>query len=149
VQGNNYNLYRIGTGGDAIGLLNGPLRDYSAFSGPIDPYETPDFLFLGDDTTSAQAGVQIARVALPFAVVPEPGTLGLLAAALIGGGLLRRGRADAGQQRGGRPIQIHGRVRVPLQNRGGNVGGDRPFQGRSNGLGLAGVGHAAKNDFGL
>jgi hypothetical protein len=36
-------------------LLTGPLRDYSAFAGFPDPYQTPNFLFLGDNTTSAQA----------------------------------------------------------------------------------------------
>ena len=80
VLGDNYSLFQIGAGGAATPLLeNKPLRDYSAFVGPIDPYETPNFLFVGDDTTSARGSVQIARFeASPFAVVPEPGTLGLL-----------------------------------------------------------------------
>ena len=34
-------------------ILSGPVRDYTAFSGPLNPYSTPNFLFLGDDTTSA------------------------------------------------------------------------------------------------
>ncbi len=49
-------------------ILEGPARDYTAFSGSIDPYETPDFVFLGDDTTSARAVVWIRRVVL----VPAP-----------------------------------------------------------------------------
>lgn len=40
-------------------LLTGPLRDYSTFEGFPDPYETPNFLFLGDDTTSAQSRVRL------------------------------------------------------------------------------------------
>ncbi|TAF57271.1 MAG: hypothetical protein EAZ60_07505 [Oscillatoriales cyanobacterium] len=71
VQGDNYFLSE---GGDII--LTGPLRDYSAFSGAIDPYETPNFLFLGDDTTSAQANINLTRVSLqtPAKVrfVPNP-----------------------------------------------------------------------------
>lgn len=40
-------------------LLTGTIRDYSAFDRFPDPYETPNFLFLGDDTTSAQARVRL------------------------------------------------------------------------------------------
>lgn len=40
-------------------ILGGPLRDYSTFEGFPDPYETPNFIFLGDDTTSAQARVRV------------------------------------------------------------------------------------------
>jgi hypothetical protein len=53
---------------DGQPILAGPLRDYTAFSGFIDPYETPDFVFLGDDTTSARAVVSIRRIVL----VPPP-----------------------------------------------------------------------------
>ncbi len=58
VLGDRYWLFNVGAGDVATPLLdNQPLRDYSAFVGPIDPYETPVFLFLGDDTTSARASV--------------------------------------------------------------------------------------------
>ena len=40
-------------------ILSGPVQDYTAFDGFPDPYETPNFLFLGDDTTSAQARVRM------------------------------------------------------------------------------------------
>ncbi|MEM7396772.1 MAG: hypothetical protein AAF492_30965 [Verrucomicrobiota bacterium] len=63
VHGSNYSLRVNGTN-----RLNGPLRDYSAFSGFPDPYETPDFIFLGDDTSSADADVHLSRVS----VVPWP-----------------------------------------------------------------------------
>lgn len=45
-------------------ILSGPLRDYRAFEGPVNPYRTPNFLFLGDDTGSARAIVRLAYVAL-------------------------------------------------------------------------------------
>jgi hypothetical protein len=45
-------------------LLTGPLRDYSAFVGFPDPYQTPNFLFLGDNTTSAQARVRLRFVSV-------------------------------------------------------------------------------------
>jgi hypothetical protein len=59
--------YQVTIGGDTYTLtangnplLTGPLRDYSAFDGFPDPYETPNFLFLGDNTTSAGARVQLS-----------------------------------------------------------------------------------------
>jgi hypothetical protein len=45
-------------------ILTGPLRDYGSFSGFPDPYETPNFLFLGDDTTSAQARIRLSFVSI-------------------------------------------------------------------------------------
>jgi hypothetical protein len=45
-------------------ILTGPVRDYSAFDGFPDPYETPNFLFLGDDTTSAQARLRLSFVSI-------------------------------------------------------------------------------------
>ena len=40
-------------------VLSGPVRDYSEFEGFPDPYETPNFLFLGDNTTAAQARIRL------------------------------------------------------------------------------------------
>jgi hypothetical protein len=79
VQGLGYTLQA-----DGQTLLAGALEDYSGF-GP--PYSVENFLFLGDDTTSARAAVQLGAVsisALPPAAVPLPGTLPLAAAALLG-----------------------------------------------------------------
>jgi hypothetical protein len=45
-------------------VLTGPLRNYAAFEGFPDPYEVPNFIFLGDNTTSAGASVEIERVVL-------------------------------------------------------------------------------------
>jgi hypothetical protein len=59
VDGSRYSL--IASGQPALG---GALRDYTAFTGPIDPYETPNFLFLGDNTTSARGSVRLAHVSV-------------------------------------------------------------------------------------
>jgi hypothetical protein len=58
-QATNYVLTANGTT-----ILSGPVRDYTAFSGPINPYSTPDFLFFGDDTTSAGGIVILRKVVL-------------------------------------------------------------------------------------
>lgn len=59
--------YQVGITGDTYTLtangepiLTGPVRDYSKFDGFPDPYETPNFIFLGDDTTSAQARLRLS-----------------------------------------------------------------------------------------
>lgn len=57
---------------DGIAVLTGPLRDYTAFSGTIDPYETPNLLFLGDDTTSAEARIRLRDVAITAVLGPTP-----------------------------------------------------------------------------
>jgi len=59
ITGTNYSLRA-----DDVPLLSGPVRDYSAFSGLINPYRTPDFVFFGDDTTSAAASAAIRKVSL-------------------------------------------------------------------------------------
>jgi hypothetical protein len=58
-QQTGYTLHR-----DGVLLLAGLLRDYSAFTGFFDVYETPNFLFFGDDTTSAAAKAELRRIAL-------------------------------------------------------------------------------------
>ena len=57
VSGNTYTLYANGTA-----ILSGKLRNYTAFSGSYDPYETPNLIFLGDDTTSAKANINLGSV---------------------------------------------------------------------------------------
>ena len=49
---------------DTQPILSGPVHDYSDFDGFPDPYQTPNFLFLGDDTTSAQARVQLSFISI-------------------------------------------------------------------------------------
>lgn len=79
IFGSGYELFA-----DGSSILSGSLRDYTAFGGLIDPYETPNFVFFGDDTTSAQANINLRRVALATTDVPEPGTWTLLALGLAG-----------------------------------------------------------------
>jgi hypothetical protein len=49
---------------DGAPVLSGPLRDYTPFVGFPDPYETPNLVFLGDNTSSAAARVRIFSVAV-------------------------------------------------------------------------------------
>lgn len=79
------NAYILKAGGTTI--LSGARKDYSAFTGFPDPYETPDFLFFGDNTSSASGRSGVAWVeATP---VPEPATCAVLA---IGALALKRRR---------------------------------------------------------
>jgi len=49
---------------DGDEILTGPLRDYTEFTGTMDPYETANLVFLGDDTSSAKARVGFEYAAL-------------------------------------------------------------------------------------
>jgi hypothetical protein len=53
-------------------ILSGPLRDYTPFDGFPDPYETPNFLFIGDNTTSAQVRIRLQFLSI---IGSEPVTL--------------------------------------------------------------------------
>ena len=69
----NYTLFAGGTA-----ILTGAVRDYTAFTGLIDPYETPNFLFFGDDTGSAQGAWTFKRytLVLPPTLAPRnPGVV--------------------------------------------------------------------------
>ncbi len=75
VLGNNYSLTNAGNI-----LFTGSLRDYTAAINPANPltsvYGTANFLFLGDDTTSAGASVNIQKISLTTNTpVPEPSGL--------------------------------------------------------------------------
>lgn len=75
-QGGNYLLLANGNP-----LFGGPTKDYSAYlPAPPDPYEIPNLIFFGDNTSSAAAEVAIYKVER----VPEPATLGLLAFGAVG-----------------------------------------------------------------
>ncbi|MBD1927824.1 DUF4347 domain-containing protein [Trichocoleus sp. FACHB-90] len=54
--------YTLSTGGTTI--LSGKLRDYTAFTGTPNPYNTGNLIFLGDDTTSASAKVKLSNVSV-------------------------------------------------------------------------------------
>ena len=69
ISGNSYTLVQ-----GASTVLTGAVRDYSAIG--FFPYTQQNFLFVGDDTTSAAGSYDFAYLAVT--AVPEPGTLGLL-----------------------------------------------------------------------
>lgn len=73
---------------DVFAFGNLPLVDYTPFVSPLDVYETPDFLFFGDDTTRGASRVSVASISLT--PVPLPAALPLLMSALFGLGLLQR-----------------------------------------------------------
>lgn len=54
IRGDRYELRA-----DWLPLLEGPLRDYSSFGAP---YDIPDVVFLGDDTSRGAARAELARV---------------------------------------------------------------------------------------
>lgn len=87
VQGNSYSL---SNGGGTL-LLTGTLKDYLGNGGPAFPYAGSNFLFVGDDTTSARGSVGIAGVTVSLAT-PEPGVWALLSSGLLGSGLLWKRR---------------------------------------------------------
>ena len=70
IQGTTYALSANGTP-----ILSGSLRNYSSFGFP---YNVPDFLFIGDDTGSANGSFELSRVEL----LPEPGIVGFGALAM-------------------------------------------------------------------
>lgn len=83
--------YSLSVGADpatATPLLVGAVRDYSAFGSA--PYTLNDYLFLGDNTTSAGAAVEIANIEL--VMIPEPGTFVLLSAGSLGLYLCRKNK---------------------------------------------------------
>ena len=53
-------------------VLTGAVRDYTAFTGFIDPYETANFLFIGDNTGSARGRYRLHRVELRMAPMELP-----------------------------------------------------------------------------
>ena len=87
ILGSNYSLTANGNP-----LLQGALRNYSGFG---NPYDLPNFVFLGDDTSSAQAVIGLGEVILNTtepASVPAPSVALLLLLALL---LLRRSASQA------------------------------------------------------
>ena len=89
VSGNTYTLSQGGTP-----ILTGALRDYSAYTGlGQDAYRTSNFLFFGDNSSSAKANFGVSYAAITTAV-PEPEVYALLLAGLglLGGTALRRKR---------------------------------------------------------
>lgn len=84
IQGNGYTL----TGASLSSPLIGSLRDYSLH--PI--YNQADFLFLGDNTTSAGANIFLGNITLQ--AIPEPGTWALGGLLLLGFGVVTMRRSN-------------------------------------------------------
>jgi Domain of unknown function (DUF4347) len=75
VKDDSYTLFLNGTA-----VLAGKLRNYTAFTGPIDPYERPNLIAFSDNTPFASGSFQLGRVALLSAAIAnqtmnEDGTL--------------------------------------------------------------------------
>ena len=87
IQDTGYTLYANNTP-----LLSGLLRNYATYV-PNDlahhVYHQPDFVFLGDNTSSASAELLLGDVEILDAAVPEPTTLFLLGTGLA---MIRRKR---------------------------------------------------------
>ena len=67
------NSYTLAANGSTV--LAGSLRDYTLAPPPplpLNPYHTPNLIFLGDDTSSAQARIRLRSVAVinapPFSI---------------------------------------------------------------------------------
>ena len=59
VFGNEYQLFAEE---NIAPILSGRLRNYVSFTGPTDPYEIPNFLFFGDNTSRGEADVSIGFI---------------------------------------------------------------------------------------
>lgn len=73
-------------------ILSGSMRDYSAFG---TPYNLNNFLFIGDDTSSAKASVKINQVA-QVATVPLPSSGFLMFGPVLAGGFMLSRRRNIG-----------------------------------------------------
>jgi hypothetical protein len=108
--------YTLSAGGTPI--LTGPLRDYSSSGFP---YDVKNFIFFGDDTTSARASVDLTAISI--SAVPEPGVPAGRARAAGRNAAgnspklqrfsrfahrVRPGRADLGRSPVGGPVAQHG-----------------------------------------
>ncbi len=76
-----YSLYL-----DDILKLTGNLKNYSSWVNPLDgghkPYDIQNFLFFGDDTSSAKASVSISKIEVEINSVPEPSSILLFVAGI-------------------------------------------------------------------
>ena len=85
-------IYQLGIVTDTYALmvngttiLTGPIRDYSAFNGFPDPYQTPNLIFVGDDTSSAGALTALGSISVqPCSGQLQPPPTGTIRFAVIG-----------------------------------------------------------------
>lgn len=72
----NYELRFSGEGyelkADGQPVLTGPLRNYSSFAGFPNVYALPNFIFVGDNTTSASGAFVLQSVELEVSLAPIP-----------------------------------------------------------------------------
>ncbi len=82
-----YSLQILGSGysllADGAPLLSGALRDLSGVAS-LDVYGIPNYLFIGDNTTSARSQVLLGDITLTTAMVPLPPSIVLMLGACIG-----------------------------------------------------------------
>lgn len=71
-------------------LFGGPIRDYSGFGAP---YTSNNFIFWGDDTSSAAGSTEVSRVEALTTAVPEPGSAAVAVLLVLPAILRRRARA--------------------------------------------------------
>lgn len=71
--------------------MSGLVRDYTGYVGAIDPYETPNLLFFGDNGGSSSSSATISRLSYYGESIPEPASMSLLLLGTIGA-LARRKR---------------------------------------------------------
>lgn len=94
------NIYTLSSGGNPI--IGGFVRDYSAATTVFgNVYNNSNFIFLGDDTTSAGASVNIARITLTTTdptAVPEPSNLLGIGMAMGVGATLKRKLGKIGRK---------------------------------------------------
>lgn len=85
----NYSLQVLGTtytlSANGSTILSNQLRDYTSFTGPINPYSLSNFLFFGDNTTSANGNFNLGAISATTNVANATGvpyefspTIGLL-----------------------------------------------------------------------
>ena len=88
ILGSSYQVFA-----DGVPILSGALRNYSAHSNPV--YSETNFIFVGDDTTSARAQAEITYIEVleQALAVPEPSTLSLAVLGLVLSWLICRRRA--------------------------------------------------------
>ena len=84
---------RYSVAANNVEILSGDVRDYGSFGLP---YTLPNFLFVGDDTTSAQSDSNLGRIQLSQTIsTPEPASVfavGIGCIGIVAGNFLRRSR---------------------------------------------------------
>ncbi|MFN5469717.1 MAG: hypothetical protein ACK5AM_16540 [Pirellulaceae bacterium] len=73
---------RYALAADGLTILEGDVKDYSSFG---TPYSLPNFLFLGDNTSSAGGAAILGSVSLQTGIssIPEPSSIAFVSGAII------------------------------------------------------------------